>query len=198
MTVKVSKPPLNLREELSALNKPTGIAGEAMLRAKTVAEQQALMNHNGRHTGTTTMDGLVVGNGGIQVGGTGEANKLDDYEEGTWTPSDGSGAGLSFSFTNNRYTKVGRLVVACVRLTFPTTSSTSLAKVNLPFTADANADDSASGGVCTEQNLNSGLTITASINETTNTLFRTNGATALTNAQLSGKILRFTVTYQAS
>ena len=32
MTVKVSKPAINLREELNALDKPTGVAGEAMLR----------------------------------------------------------------------------------------------------------------------------------------------------------------------
>ena len=43
MTVKVSKPAINVREELADLKKPTGIAGEAMLRAETVAEQQALI-----------------------------------------------------------------------------------------------------------------------------------------------------------
>ena len=132
------------------------------------------------------------------LGGTGAANKLDDYEEGTWTPTDASGAGLSFSATYNIYTKVGRIVVAGVRLVFPSTSSTALAKVNLPFTVDANGHASSSGGVCTEQNYDSSVTVTASINEATNVLFRSNGVTALTNAQLSGKILRFTVTYQAA
>ena len=43
MTVKVSKPAVNLREELADLRKPTGIAGEAMLRAETPQEQQALI-----------------------------------------------------------------------------------------------------------------------------------------------------------
>jgi hypothetical protein len=38
MTVTVSKPALNLREELSALKKPTGIKGEELLRANTVAD----------------------------------------------------------------------------------------------------------------------------------------------------------------
>jgi hypothetical protein len=28
--------------------------------------------------------------GGVYLGGTGAANKLDDYEEGTWTPTQGS------------------------------------------------------------------------------------------------------------
>ena len=39
MTVKVSKPAINVREELADLRKPTGIAGEAMLRAETPQEQ---------------------------------------------------------------------------------------------------------------------------------------------------------------
>ena len=43
MTVKITKPALNLREELSDLKKPTGVAGEAMLRAETPQEQQALV-----------------------------------------------------------------------------------------------------------------------------------------------------------
>jgi len=43
MTVKVSKPAINVREELADLKKPTGIAGEAMLRAETPQEQQALI-----------------------------------------------------------------------------------------------------------------------------------------------------------
>ena len=39
MTVKVTKPAINVREELADLRKPTGIAGEAMLRAETPQEQ---------------------------------------------------------------------------------------------------------------------------------------------------------------
>ncbi len=43
MTVRVNKPAINVREELADLRKPTGIAGEAMLRAETPQEQQALL-----------------------------------------------------------------------------------------------------------------------------------------------------------
>jgi len=44
MTVKVSKPAINVREELADLRKPTGVAGEAMLRAETPQEQFNLIN----------------------------------------------------------------------------------------------------------------------------------------------------------
>ena len=58
MTVKVTKPAINLREELADLRKPTGIAGEAMLRAETPQEQQALIGVGRRN--------LLI-NGGFDV-----------------------------------------------------------------------------------------------------------------------------------
>ena len=39
MTVKITKPEINVREQLNELKKPTGVAGEAMLRAETPQEQ---------------------------------------------------------------------------------------------------------------------------------------------------------------
>ena len=43
MTVNITKPAINLRSELADLRKPSGVAGEAMLRAETPQEQQALI-----------------------------------------------------------------------------------------------------------------------------------------------------------
>ncbi len=52
--------------------------------------------------------------GGVYLGGTGAANKLDDYEEGTWTPilrgSGGNPSGQSYTHQTGTYTKVGRKV----------------------------------------------------------------------------------------
>ena len=51
--------------------------------------------------------------GGVYLGGTGSANKLDDYEEGTWTPTMiGSSSAGTMTYTDRigRYQKVGRLV----------------------------------------------------------------------------------------
>ena len=58
MTVKVSKPAINVREELADLKKPTGIAGEAMLRAETPQEQFQLIGAGRRN--------LII-NGAMQV-----------------------------------------------------------------------------------------------------------------------------------
>jgi hypothetical protein len=47
--------------------------------------------------------------GGVYLGGTGAANLLDDYEEGTWTPSF-VGATVTPTNTTGFYTKIGRVV----------------------------------------------------------------------------------------
>ena len=49
MTVNVSKPVVNVREKLAELDKPTGIAGEAMLRAETPQEQFNLIGAGRRN-----------------------------------------------------------------------------------------------------------------------------------------------------
>jgi hypothetical protein len=54
--------------------------------------------------------------GGVYLGGTGAANHLDDYEEGTWTPTiTGFAQGTptqTYSVQSGNYTKVGNLVTA--------------------------------------------------------------------------------------
>ncbi len=63
-----------------------------------------LLNNNGGQ--------VRVGSGGITFNGdTAAANALDDYEEGTWTPSQGTGLTVVGTFSSSgNYTKIGRLV----------------------------------------------------------------------------------------
>jgi hypothetical protein len=74
--------------------------------------------------------------GGVHLGGTGSANKLDDYEEGTWSPTIASG---TVGFSAALYTKVGRLVMCqFIFDTFSDRSSGNAVVVgNLPFAAEA-------------------------------------------------------------
>jgi uncharacterized protein YaiE (UPF0345 family) len=85
--------------------------------------------------------------GGVYLGGTGAANHLDDYEEGTWTPVTNSG---SWTVNAASYTKVGNMVTCRFRVT-----ATATIAVNdftgLPFTPAAD-----SGGVCAYQNSEAG------------------------------------------
>ena len=124
-----------------------------------------------------------------------DANTLDDYEEGTWTATDGSGAGLSLTLEENTYVKIGRLVTAHMIVTFPTTSDTNLATLTLPFNAESIS--SSAGGAVLEQNVNTANMYTACVNGTNACIFRLNGGTAQTNANVSGKKLRFVITYMS-
>jgi len=89
-------------------------------------------------------DGITVGSIGvtasgasISLGGTGTANTLDDYEEGTWTPSiaDGFNVGVTYSIQAGTYTKIGRHVFFTCRLEIGTGTANSgrVTIAGLPF-----------------------------------------------------------------
>ena len=44
-----------------------------------------------------------------------DVNTLDDYEEGTWTPTDNSGAGLTLTVNYAKYVKIGKSVTVAGR-----------------------------------------------------------------------------------
>ena len=57
--------------------------------------------------------------GGVYLGGTGAANKLDDYEEGTWVPSFGGSSAnptVTYSSLRGTYVKTGGMVIAHFKL----------------------------------------------------------------------------------
>jgi hypothetical protein len=93
--------------------------------------------------------------GGVYLGGTGSANKLDDYETGNWTPADGSGAGLSLSINAATYVKVGRLVMITFDITYPSTSNTNGSSISgLPFAVATDGAGSISTGYDTTSGAN--------------------------------------------
>ncbi len=68
-----------------------------------------------------------------------DANTLDDYEEGTWTPGYTPGNGSStITGQNGTYTKVGRMVCVNFQLQFNVGTSTALGQITgLPFTVSS-------------------------------------------------------------
>jgi len=77
--------------------------------------------------------------GGVYLGGTGAANKLDDYESGTWTPTlagTGGNPTVTYSKQQGRYTKIGRTVYCEFDIQITAKSGGSGgARINgLPFT----------------------------------------------------------------
>ena len=87
--------------------------------------------------GVDDTEKIRITGSGIHIGGTGDANALDDYEEGTWTPS---GASLGVA-TNHKaiYRKIGDIVFLYCDITMDsspadTAQATSLA--GFPFTCN--------------------------------------------------------------
>jgi hypothetical protein len=89
---------------------------------------------------TLDLSGKTITNmnpSGIYLGGTGAANYLDDYEEGTFTSVTitGSDSGSGSVPCSAAYTKVGRIVTLTIDIanqTFP--SFTGQLRCSLPFT----------------------------------------------------------------
>jgi len=123
-----------------------------------------------------------------------DATTLDDYEEGSWTPIDGSGAGLSIT-GSGRYIKIGKLVHIQATVVYPATASGANAGLaGLPI-ADVSATARASMtiGYTSTANLSSALLDSGS---TGISLF--NAATQATNADLTGAIFYLSGTYEAT
>ena len=92
--------------------------------------------------------------GGAYLGGTATANKLDDYEEGTFSPTlRGQVTAGSSPSGSGYYTKVGDLVFVKIRFNFVTVSgaSGSIQVAGLPFTVSGT---DASGSISITSNLN--------------------------------------------
>jgi hypothetical protein len=93
--------------------------------------------HNNVTKLDTTATGVAV-TGGVAIGGTGAANTLDDYEEGTFTAALGGASGTPAN-TTGYYTKIGRQVFVHWYSKAITISSASgsASITGLPFTASS-------------------------------------------------------------
>jgi hypothetical protein len=119
-----------------------------------------------------------------------DANTLDDYEEGTWTPTDNSGAGLSFTVYSATYTKIGRVVEIEAAIYFPSTASTAAISISgLPFSA-ATGDDNTGGLSISATNVGANYYALITRNSSLFTI-NTNLDVSVTNAIYSSKMLKF-------
>jgi hypothetical protein len=96
--------------------------------------------------------GKAICYGGVALGGIGAANTLDDYEEGTWTPSYSTSGG-SFTYdaaTQGWYTKIGDTVHVHFRIyTTSVTAGSGAVKIQgLPFSTGATLNGTGSIGDC--------------------------------------------------
>ena len=145
---------------------------------------------------------LIFANGkGIDFSATANSGStvtseiLDDYEVGTWTPTDGTGAGLTFTTVFGRYVKIGKQVTVHFRVNYPSTADATAAIIGgLPYVVDSG--NNYMGGVVHWTDASMVLTLMAIDTTSTLSVRRNADNTDPTNANLSTKILRGTVTYQ--
>jgi hypothetical protein len=114
------------------------------------------------------------------------ANTLDDYEEGTWTPIFvQSGTSYTYANQDGRYTKIGRTVFCQWRINLTThTGTTGAASVSVggfPFTS-ANYQ----GGSWVAYNNNSGLQALVGRNDNVTTTVLVGFGAVPTNANIYG------------
>jgi hypothetical protein len=148
---------------------------------------------------TLSTGNVIVANGqGMDFSatpGTGTSELFADYEEGTWTPTDQSGAGLSLTVTGtSTYIKVGRTCTVTTYVTWPATASVLDAVIGgLPFTAAAIGNTQGLKPNDTSVTTPFMAFIITSLSN--NIYFPKFGGIYLTNLDLSAKYIRFSGTY---
>jgi len=169
--------------------------------------------------GVTTNSGTLISATTIGVGGatpsasgsgitfpatqsaSSDANTLDDYEEGTWTPTIAGWTSITYQVRLGTYVKIGRQVTCWfdIRLTAGTNAGTSVTFTGLPFTTGTNANG---GGMTTYAD----IPVTdrsyyppypSSISTTVSFYNFVNGSSVTSNANISGtKYLQGCVMYE--
>ena len=145
------------------------------------------------------VDGEIRAADGILFGtDTAAANALDDYEEGTYTPSWTVSGGGSVTDSGNtvnlgRYTKVGRLCTMSWRSYIVQTTGTITGYIlTLPFQADSNSP--ATGMAEEFGQTGSGLKLVISVNGTTCAMDLYSGA----NFTAANSYMQGSITYQTA
>jgi hypothetical protein len=119
-----------------------------------------------------------------------DVSTLDDYREGTFTPTDASGAGLALANSGGEFTKVGNMVFGNAVVTFPVNANALPVQISgLPYPVGGAAGVWAPnrGGAqisWTDSGLNMGSLLVVGAN---NFLLFSNTGVGITNAQMSGK-----------
>jgi hypothetical protein len=139
---------------------------------------------------TASTGNFVVGTSGQGIDfsatpGTGTSELLDDYEEGTWTPTDASGAGLTLSVASANYTKIGDTVRLQAQITYPSNvSGASVVIGGLPFSSAQFAIGAVRSVVaCVATALGPDIYVHSPVNVN------------ITNVELTGALFAFTVVY---
>lgn len=119
---------------------------------------------------------------------------LNTYKEGTWTPTDQSGANLTFTVTSAKYTRIGNAVYVEVFLAYPAQANGLSAIIGgFPYTINTY-------GTAKIYTNAAGVNVIGRFEggSTNMIIVSPSGGAAATNANLSGAQIIFTAFYFAS
>ena len=137
---------------------------------------------------------------GIYIGGTAAANKLDDYEEGTYTPSiTATGTDTSGFSSIGYYTKIGDIVHVEMRITkfVDEEESSKITNITLPFAANNTSTIYYKGGLWHSETYDKSNLYTL-LRESTTNLTPYNGATnGLSLSADENNTIGVNITYKA-
>jgi len=126
---------------------------------------------------TTLFNNLYL-SGGVYIGGTGSANYLDDYEEGTWTPTVDGGSS-TYTTQYGFYTKIGEIVHAQFNITVNSfAGSVRYVMGGLPFTSKSTTGSSGIGTVTFFSNIHTSAIMLTCRNDSNNSSVYFSGATS--------------------
>ncbi len=130
--------------------------------------------------------------GGISFNGdTAAANALDDYEEGTWTPTSNIGSITTYSA---HYVKIGKAVTVQAYIEFPSMSGSSGVNIgSFPFSTGS-GDDRYSCAVSSNANFG-GHQVLGELKVTTLDLRGPDGTNVYSVNAMSQKIIAFSIAY---
>ena len=126
-----------------------------------------------------------------------DANTLDDYEEGTWTPTSPL---ATFSSAVGQYVKVGQMVTVSFRCVFNSITNSNQATITLPFTAVAATVGSSHyfSGCPTYQTTTTAVIVYGILENTTNLQMFNGGESGVTYTTFSSKQINGSITYRTS
>jgi hypothetical protein len=166
---------------------------------KTVSTISGLVSPTFSGDATLSTGNLIIGTSGKGIDfsatpGTGTSELLADYEEGTWTPVDASGTlGVALAFAVGDYIKIGKMVFASFMITYPINVDLGNASIGgLPFTSSAG--NQKCGSAITYTDFGAFISVLTAPSATTMVFCNASGG-VLTNANMSGKTIRGTLSY---
>jgi hypothetical protein len=130
---------------MAGILKVDQVQSDSNLSFAVAGANVAYMNITGLVYGGTTIGPSTITTNAIAFPATqvpsADANTLDDYEEGTWTPAIGLLGTITYGNQQGRYVKIGKVVWIEFYITYSSTDTTqdgnTLFINGLPFTASS-------------------------------------------------------------